>query len=170
VEYLQLGCACLIGLVFVVSAVSKARDLDGFAASVPGLLGRVDGRIVRPLAMLVLVLEALVPVLLAVPAARRAGFGLACLLLAAFTVAIAGAVRRRRRTTCRCFGASNAPLGRRHLVRNATLLAAALPGALSPGDGVPPPAGLVIAAAAGAVGAVLIVSFDDIVDLFAGSS
>ncbi|MDL4777147.1 MauE/DoxX family redox-associated membrane protein [Actinomadura xylanilytica] len=177
-QYLQVGCACLIGLVFAVSAFTKVRDFEGFAASVPDLLpfggGPAAGRAsgggghVRPIASLVLVLEALAPVLLAVPATRPAGFGVALALLAAFTSAIALTLRRGRRASCRCFGASNAPLGARHLVRNGVLFTAAALGLATPG-GPPVTAGLAVAVAAGAVAAILIVAFDDIADLLAGS-
>ncbi|MGC4956734.1 hypothetical protein ACLQ2P_26280 [Actinomadura citrea] len=40
---MRIGCACLIGLVFAVSAVSKLRDFDGFAKSVPALVPACAG-------------------------------------------------------------------------------------------------------------------------------
>ncbi|GAA1556420.1 methylamine utilization protein MauE [Actinomadura kijaniata] len=167
-QYLPAVFACLIGLVFAVSAFTKLRDRAGFTRSVPDLVPALPARLLGPLAHTVIALEAAVPVLLAVPATRILGFGVALVLLAAFTVAIAGALRRGRRAPCRCFGASAAPLGPRHLVRNGVLLAAASAGALAPG-GAAPAAGLAVAAAAGLVAGLLIVSFDDLVDLFAGS-
>lgn len=170
--YLQVGCCCLLGLVFLVSAVSKVRDLEGFAASLPGLapfLKRARTGSARRLALVVIALEFLTPVLLAIPRSRPYAFGLAGCLLTAFTIAIAVAVRRGHTAPCRCFGASDARLGPRHLVRNTVLLATAIAGLSSPGHGLPPVAGVAVAAVAGLVGAVLIVSFDDIVDLFAGS-
>ncbi|MEU4828673.1 hypothetical protein AB0H37_43100 [Actinomadura sp. NPDC023710] len=42
-ELVRIGCACLIGLVFAVSAVSKLRDFDGFARSVPALVPACAG-------------------------------------------------------------------------------------------------------------------------------
>ncbi|MGK5556157.1 MauE/DoxX family redox-associated membrane protein [Actinomadura kijaniata] len=167
-QYLPAGCACLIGLVFAVSAFTKLRDRAGFVRSVPDLAPALPARLLGPLAHSVIVLEAAVPVLLAVPATRTLGFGVALVLLTAFTVAIAGALRRGRRAPCRCFGASAAPLGPRHLARNGVLLTAAATGAVTPGDATST-AGLAVAAAAGLVTGLLIVSFDDLVDLFAGS-
>ncbi|MBO2450021.1 hypothetical protein J4573_23160 [Actinomadura barringtoniae] len=165
-EYLSVGCASLLALVFAVSAISKTRDLDGFVASMPDLLPRLSGgTAARPVGLLVVALEAIAAVLLVVPATAPYGFGLAFLMLAAFTVAIAAAIRRGRRAPCRCFGASAAPLGVRHLGRNAVLLAAAALGAFpagSPGAA----AGVAVAVAAGAVGAILIVSLDPLADLF----
>ncbi|MEV3921291.1 MauE/DoxX family redox-associated membrane protein [Actinomadura coerulea] len=164
-ELVRIGCACLVGLVFAVSAVSKLRDFEGFAGSVPALVPAWPGR-ARLLAIATTALEALVPPLLIAPVTAPAGFGVAAVLLTAFTAAIAAAVRRGRRTACRCFGPSSVPLGPRHLVRNGVLLTCAVLGALSPG-GLPPAGGVAVAAAAGLAGAVLIVSLDDIVELFA---
>ncbi|GGT84312.1 hypothetical protein [Actinomadura citrea] len=42
-ELVRIGCACLIGLVFAVSAVSKLRGFDGFARSVPALVPACAG-------------------------------------------------------------------------------------------------------------------------------
>jgi uncharacterized membrane protein YphA (DoxX/SURF4 family) len=166
-ELVRIGSACLIGLVFAVSAFSKLRDFDGFTRSVPALVPVPPGR-ARLLAIATTALEALVPPLLVAPVTAPVGFGLAAVLLAAFTAAVAASVRRGRRTACRCFGPSSAPLGPRHLVRNGVLLTCAVLGALSPGD-LPPAGGIAVAAAAGLAGAVLIVSLDDIVELFARS-
>ncbi|MET7302452.1 MauE/DoxX family redox-associated membrane protein [Embleya sp. NPDC005575] len=165
-----VGCACLVGLVFAVSAVSKFRDFGGFVGSVPHLVPMPTGW-ARPTAVLVVAAETSVPVLVAVPPPGALGFGVAAALLIAFTVAIATALRRDRRSSCRCFGASDVPLGTRHLVRNGVLLAVALAGAATTGPGgfadPPPLAGALIAGVAGLIGALLIITLDDIVDLFA---
>lgn len=163
----RLGCACLIGLVFAVSAITKLRDFDGFVRSIPALVP-ASRRLVRPLATSTTTLEALVPVLLVAPFTAPYGFGLAVVLLAAFTVVIAVAVRRGRHTTCRCFGPSSVPIGPRHLVRNGVLCTVAVLGALSHG-GLPPAGGILLAVFAGLVGAILIISADDIADLLVRS-
>ncbi|MEU6714988.1 MauE/DoxX family redox-associated membrane protein [Nonomuraea sp. NPDC046802] len=164
-EYVRIGCVCLVGLVFAVTAVSKLRDFQGFARSLPALVP-VSGKAPRPLAAVVVVLEASVPILAAVPATTSYGLALACGLLVAFTAAIAFALRRGQRAPCRCFGTSAAPLGARHLVRNGLLIIAATLAVLLP-DGSPVLAGTAMALGAGLIGAILIASFDDIVDLFA---
>ncbi|XVQ81944.1 MauE/DoxX family redox-associated membrane protein [Microbispora siamensis] len=167
-EYVRAACATLIAVVFAASAVSKLRDFPGFARSLPAL-APVGARLVRPLALLVVAAETATPILLAVPGATSYGFALACALLIAFTAAIVAALQRGRQAACRCFGAPSGPVGRRHLVRNGTLLAGAFLGGLAP-QGPPAPAGLAVAATAGVAGAILIISFDDVVDLFARSS
>jgi len=75
-------------------------------------------------------------------------------------------VRRGNTAPCRCFGASSTPLGPRHLVRNALLLAVAaagLAGVLTPGALELP--GTLVAGAAGLVVGAMITVFDDIADL-----
>lgn len=98
--YVYVGCACLVGLVFVVSAFSKLRDFSGFVASVPRLVPMPIGR-ARPVAVVVVAAETAVPILVAVPPLGALGFTVAAVLLFAFTVAIAGALRRGRRSSCR---------------------------------------------------------------------
>ncbi|WP_020554394.1 MauE/DoxX family redox-associated membrane protein [Embleya scabrispora] len=169
--YIYVGCACLIGLVFAASAVTKLRDFDGFVDSIPGLVPMRAGS-TRPIGYAVVAGEISVPVLVPVPPTRGPGFAIAGVLLAAFTAAIGAALRRGRRSSCRCFGASDAPLGPRHLVRNGVLLAASIAGLSATGVGssadlLPPLAGCAVAMVVGLVGALLIISLDDIVDLFA---
>jgi Methylamine utilisation protein MauE len=168
-EYVGVGCASLIGWVFLASAISKLRHFGEFTRSLPALAPVRPGQ-VRPLAMAVAATEAAVPVLLLFPAAVFYGFALAGALLAAFTAAIGTALKRGRRAPCPCFGASSAPLGPSHLVRNAILVISTLAGGLAL-DAQPPQAGgLVVAIAAGLVGAILIVAMDDIAFLFARTS
>lgn len=167
-EYLRVGCACLIGLVFLASAASKLRGYGEFRRSLPGLAPVRPG-LLQPLAVVVIASETAVPILLAIPPAMAYGFGLSGVLLCAFSVAITLALRRGQRTPCRCFGASNKPLGPAHLIRNTILLVTAVAGGLASGV-QSQPAGLAVAIAAGFLGAVLIVAFDDIVYLFARSA
>ncbi|MFC4049531.1 MauE/DoxX family redox-associated membrane protein [Actinomadura syzygii] len=167
--YLHVGCVSLVGLVFLVGVVSKLRDLRGFAASVPGLVPGLPGRWTMPLAVLVVALEALAAGGSVSPATRPYALCLAGGLLAAFGAAIGRVVAGGGpRVSCRCFGTRSAPLGARHLVRNGVLLAACLLGLTA--SGPTPVAGAVVAAAAGALAAVLIVSLDDLAHLLTGGS
>jgi hypothetical protein len=171
-EYVGVGFASLIGWVFLASAISKVRHFGEFTRSLPALAPVRAGQ-VRPLAMTVVATEAAVPVLLLFPAAVFYGFALAGALLAAFTTAIVISLKRGRRAPCQCFGASSTPLVPSHLVRNAILLISlisALAGGLALDVRPQQAAGLVVAIAAGLVGAILIVAMDDIAFLFARTS
>lgn len=165
-EYLRAAAAALIAVVFAASATAKLRDLRGFARSVPALVP-MPAKWVTPVSVGVVVLELASALLVLVTAV--AGFVLASALLLAFTVAIAASLRRGRRAPCRCFGATETPIGPRHLVRNAVLICSAVLGALAP-EPLPPVAGAAVAFAAGVVAAVLVVAMDDIAVVFARSS
>lgn len=176
--YTVVGCAILLAGVFTVSASSKVRRGSSFAAFVTSVreLARVGREAARPLALVVMTAEFAVPVaMLWWPAL---GFAVAIGLLAAFTVAIAAALRRPERTPCRCFGVSSAPVSRWHLLRNALLGAAAITGLalLAAGDGLGPgwvagelqAAGVFVAGVAALMFGALIVFYDDIVELLVG--
>ncbi|MEV7971302.1 MauE/DoxX family redox-associated membrane protein [Sphaerisporangium sp. NPDC088356] len=75
-EYVRAGCATLIALIFVVSVVSKFRDLPGFTRSLPAL-APVRPDLARPLAVLVVAMETATPLLLVTPPAASYGFALA---------------------------------------------------------------------------------------------
>jgi membrane associated rhomboid family serine protease len=79
------------------------------------------------------------------------------------------AVSRQSGAVCRCFGRARTTLTHRHTARNAFLLAVAVFGlAVSGVDAPGEPAVMWLAAVVGAVGAVLVVRFDDLADLVAG--
>jgi hypothetical protein len=174
VHYLPLGVRCLIGTVFAVAAVSKVAGrsaFDQFAGSVRGwpLPAAVPVRLV---AALVVAAEFAVCVLLG-SGATAAGYALALVLLAGFSTAVAWALIRGVRAPCRCFGASAAPLGARHLVRNAVLAAVAAAGLVTSVTGVAgtaptgrQPGGVAVAIAAGLLLGGLVAVLDDIVELF----
>ncbi|MCA2185644.1 MauE/DoxX family redox-associated membrane protein [Nonomuraea cavernae] len=176
-DYPAIGCACLVALVFALSAWSKVRGRAAFrefAAATRVLAGSVRARgisdsVARTTALVVVVAEAATALLVAVPYTARAGFALAVVLLTGFSVAIAASLRRGVSTSCRCFGASSAPLSGRHLVRNGVLLAASVAGLVTAGGqlGSPHPGGIAIAAVAALVVAVLLTRIDDLAELFA---
>ncbi|GAT66875.1 methylamine utilization protein MauE [Planomonospora sp. ID91781] len=173
--YLTIACGVLLALVFTASAWSKLRsrtDLASFTESLRRLRPLPPGWTAAAAAAVVSA-EALIPVLVAFPAVRPAGYGLAAGLLAVLSVAIELSVRRGDAVPCRCFGPSPSPLGRRHLVRNGLLLAAAVAGgAGSRAADLPPvhPAGAAVAVAAAGLAAAAVIRFDDIAELFAGPS
>jgi hypothetical protein len=181
VGYLALTCRCLLGVVFLAAVATKVRGAAAFGRFAHSLVpfAAVGYRWRRPVAAGVVVAEAAVPVLLAVPAWTLAGFGWAVLVLAAFTAAIVRSLRRGIRAPCHCFGPSARPLGSGHVTRNAALGlaglvgavatlagAAATPGAAPTGPG---PGAVLAAAALGLALAVPVLWLDDVVDLFSVS-
>lgn len=179
---LAVGVMVLCGVVLLVSAVSKVRsrgDYAEFVASVPafGLPARwtsllAVATVVVEFAVTVLVLVASVLMVAGVGAGRwlgGAGLVLAVGLFGVLTVAVWRAVARRSGAACRCFGPARTSLARRHVVRNALLLLVALLGVASVFvvDSVNPVvAG--VAAVVGVLGAVMVVRFDDLAELFVG--
>jgi hypothetical protein len=112
--------------------------------------------------------EALIVALILVPATTFAGFLLSFALLTVLTIGILRILQQRSAVPCRCFGASKAPLGARHVVRNVGLMLLAAAG----GAGTlarPVSAGIqesVLALGVGAVLAVLAITFEDLVEPF----
>jgi hypothetical protein len=140
-DYLSLGIRLLLVLTFAASAASKVRSRDAFAAFAGslGALGLLPRAGVLPIAVALVAAEAAAAALLLPEATAVAGLALAAALLAGFSVVILVVTRRGVQAPCRCFGASTRPLGYPHAARNALLAAAAL----------------------------LVVRFDDVLELFA---
>jgi Methylamine utilisation protein MauE len=173
VSAVLLFSRCLLGLVFLVSSLSKVRAPVPFVESVRDLR-LIPIRQVKAVAVLTIAVEAATVVLLVVPSgtANATGFAMAAVALGAFTAAIVVTVRRGTVAGCRCFGGSAAPFGWHHVVRNGLLLAAAAAGAYASAAGSAPPslpAGL-LAVPAGVVCAALVVRLDDLVDVFSAST
>ncbi|MBQ1159496.1 methylamine utilization protein MauE [Streptomyces sp. A73] len=173
-HYLVLGARCLIGLVFLVSSLSKTvrkASFDDFVTSVAGM-GLVRADRCRAVALLVVAVEYQVWLALAVgpPAVTAAGFALATGLLVVLAGAIARTLRRGVAATCRCFGTSTSRLRPLHIVRNIALAAVALTGAaavaLSGSAASPGAGGAVVAAAGGLLLGGLAVFLDDLDELF----
>ncbi|HSK96638.1 MAG TPA: MauE/DoxX family redox-associated membrane protein [Euzebyales bacterium] len=174
--YVLVGCRVLLLLVFAASTLGKIRNRSAWAAFVRSLrdLRLLPERAVTAVAVAVAAGEAAAVLLLAAPATIPAALAVVGVLLAAFTVAIVATLRRGVQAPCRCFGAASLPLGRRHVLRNAMLLAvagltaSALSAPSASASASAHPAGLAVAVAAGLVGGALLVFFDELVELFAG--
>jgi hypothetical protein len=166
--YLALACRCLVGVTFLVSASGKLRSRRAFLAFVSWLaalpLPLVRGR-PGPVAAVLAATEALIVVLVVLPWTVRPGLLLAALLLAVFTAGTWLAVARGADAPCQCFGVAAAPLGRRHVVRDAVLGAAAVAGAAADPAGARP-AAAAASLAAGLVAALFVVFLDDLAALF----
>ncbi|WP_406329345.1 MauE/DoxX family redox-associated membrane protein [Streptomyces sp. NBC_00203] len=167
--YTAVVCRVFVGVVFAASASGKLRGRKAFGEFAAGLgaMRVMPGGWVRPAAAAVAGTEAAVAVLLAVPAVTAAGMGLAVLLLAVFTGAIALVLRRGTQASCPCFGAAATPFGVRHLARNGVLVAVAVTGLATTGPGSVAAGGVLLAVLTGAVAASLVVRLDDVIDLFA---
>ncbi|NUR28020.1 MAG: methylamine utilization protein MauE [Catenulispora sp.] len=169
--YFAFGCRLLLALVFFVAAASKLRgrnDLAEFRAAVREF--GVGARWSSTAAGVVIAGELAAGSLMLADATALAGLGLAAALLITFTGAIGAAVRRGTTTNCRCFGASDQPLGMRHVVRNVTLTAIAVAGGtgtvLAPGRaGELEMAALVLSGFVAVVLAALVIAYDDLVTL-----
>ncbi|MBB4905957.1 MauE/DoxX family redox-associated membrane protein [Actinophytocola algeriensis] len=124
-EYLEFGCRVLLGGVFAVSAGSKLYSRTAFAdftAATARLTGARAAR-ARQLAVAAVAAELAIVLALAVPALVLWGFAASVGLLAVLTAAVVRSLRRGQRSPCRCFGASNTPLGTQHVARNGVLAA-----------------------------------------------
>ncbi|MEV0408866.1 MauE/DoxX family redox-associated membrane protein [Actinoallomurus sp. NPDC050550] len=169
-QYVALTCRCALLVVFLAAVVGKLHSraaFNRFRASVTALTNS-HRRVSAALSGATVLVEAGVVVLLVIPRTVSAGLILAGLALLGFCAAIASAMRSRAAPPCRCFGAAGAPLGGRHLVRNAGLLVLVTAG-LTAGVGAAHqtlhPAGAALGLAAAAVLALAVLFFDDLVDL-----
>ena len=125
-----IGRVALI-VLFGASAAAKARSvtLSIFAASLSRFGVSASRR--RPVARLVVALEAVLVVGLLIPMTSRPAAALAALLLAAFTAALLGRIRAGDHAPCNCFGASGGSLGPVSIVRNLVALALGVLAALA---------------------------------------
>ncbi len=180
---LSVAILSLAACVFASSAAAKLRSRQAYQSFRAGL-GETALMPERMLPTAVAALpgaEAVTAAGLAVAAGLAAAAGpgakpaaeTALTAAAVLTAVLAGGValvmRRGTEARCACFGAgSGRPLGGVHLIRNLTLLALLVSGAAGSalGHGHPAPAGIVVAAAAGAVAALLFVRWEDLAGLF----
>jgi hypothetical protein len=169
--YLFLAARLLTGGVFAVSLASKLRGRAAFRAFVASLGGLpVPGRRAsRGTAVVITIAEAAITGLIVVPVTARLGLLLAAATLATFAAGIQLAVSRGVRAPCRCFGASDIPLGRGHIIRNVLLTLIAAAGAAAGAAAAPlRPAGLALSVAVAEVAILPVLFFDDLVAVIAG--
>jgi hypothetical protein len=168
--YLTIGARCLIGLVFVVSAVAKLRSASAFGSFTAWLAGLPLPFVHSRAAAIVMAgTEVAIVVLVAAPWTVLAGMLLAAAALAAFATGTSAALRRGTQAACQCFGRSRGALGRRHVVRDVLLCALAIAGAAGSGQGGARPAGIALTVGAAAVATLFVVFLDDVVALFDGT-
>ncbi|MEW1611462.1 MULTISPECIES: MauE/DoxX family redox-associated membrane protein [unclassified Streptomyces] len=168
--YALLACRLLIGGIFVVSAVSKLRGRSAFLRFEASTLAMgVPRRFLRTVAGTVLAAECAIPLLLLTRPGGLAGFLLAGSLLTALTLGLIHALRQGTQTSCACFGSSDTPIGRHHVVRNGALLAAVALGVVAAPAGATAfpahPGGLATAAFAALAGILLVLGTDELAAL-----
>jgi thiol-disulfide isomerase/thioredoxin len=109
----------VLAALFLVAGGAKLADRDGSRAAVAGFGLK---RFIAVVAVLLPLAELLATALLLPSGTARWGGLLALVLLVAFGVAIASALRRGEAPDCHCFGQlQSAPAGRVTLARNAVL-------------------------------------------------
>jgi len=163
-DYVLLFIRTAVAMVFAIAVIAKLGGRDAFhqfttSLASFGLPARAS------VAAMVVAGEAASAFLLAV--APRLGGPLAAILLAGFAIGIAGVVRRGATVHCRCFGATTAALGRRHVIRNLVLAVASAAVALGP---VPASLGdpaVVAAIVVGLAVGAAIAKWDDLTFVFA---
>lgn len=169
--YLAIGLRSFLGVVFLISSLSKLSPSSHreFRASLRAMRLLPD-RLITPTGVCVVTSELALAGCLAAPSQilAVAGFTAAGLLLLVFSGAIAVLLRRGSTRPCRCFGASSAVLAPRHLLRNVLLTAAAATGAFA-STAIQGPlvwAGVAVAVGTGAALGGLVTVLDEIISLF----
>ncbi|MFI9030067.1 MauE/DoxX family redox-associated membrane protein [Streptomyces sp. NPDC053560] len=173
-HYLAIGLRCFVGVVFLISSLSKLGPSSHreFRTSLRAMRLLPD-RLTAPAAVCVVSGELALVACLAAPSRLLvvAGFAVAVLLLVVFSGAIAVLLRRGGSRPCRCFGASSAALAPHHVLRNLLLAAAAVTGAFASTAARGPLvwAGVLVAVCAGVALGGLVTALDEIVSLFRSS-
>ncbi len=121
----QVGRA-LVLIAMVAAAVSKSRDLNGFAHDLSRSFVWLQGTGARVVAIAILIAEwAIITLIVAGGDAARIGMLMAFVLMSAFTAVVAWSVLFDRDLICSCFGsASSHRMNSYDLARNLVLMAA----------------------------------------------
>ncbi|GAA3211763.1 MauE/DoxX family redox-associated membrane protein [Actinocorallia longicatena] len=169
--YIGITSRALLFAVFAMAVRGKAADRDSFASFVSSMtaMGLPAAFRNSRFAMLVVACEGSTAILLAIPSTLTGAIGcvMAAGQLVAFALAIQVSVRSGGDTSCRCFGASSAPLGTPHVARNLVLALCALLGAAATLAGGALTAGpLLVGGLAGLLAGFLVTRLDDLVALF----
>ncbi|CAM5572877.1 methylamine utilization protein MauE [Streptomyces spiroverticillatus] len=172
-DYVVLACRVLVAMVFVASAASKLLSAASFRSFVTATRDMaVPAPLAPAVAVGVVAGEIGSVALLVLWPGGVAGFVVAGVLLVAFTAGIAGVLLRGKDQSCNCFGSTTAPIGPRHVVRNVALLTVVAAGLLcqTPWEAEYHWTGVVAASVAGLVGAVLVLSTDNLAELLASGA
>jgi hypothetical protein len=165
--YIALTCRCLVGIIFAVSAFSKLRSGSAFRAFAAWLADFGLPLAGRGSAVVLAGAEAALVPLITLPWTAAAGLALAAGAAALFAAGTLMIVRRGAKVSCRCFGASAAPLGLAHVARDAVLCVAAAVGAAGAGSAGARAPGIVLSVVVAVVLAAFVLFLDDLTELFA---
>lgn len=120
--YILTFCRIVTGFVFVASFWGKVQNINQFVQTITNFK-LLHSRYSRPLALLFLLGETTVVALLFVgKQLLPAAFGLAALLLVAFSVALISILVRNIQTSCNCFGSDPNPVTYADVGRNVGLI------------------------------------------------
>ena len=129
--YMLTFCRVVVGLVFAISSISKARDIAQFKQAV-SKFDLLPKRLSGLAALLFLCGEFAVVLLMLIGGPLLLpGFFLAICLLLLFSLVLTSVVIRRIHTSCNCFGASAKPVSSLDVGRNAGFILCALGGCLT---------------------------------------
>lgn len=116
--YVQSFCRIAVGLAFLISSVSKARDFSLFVQTIvqfnvlPKYLG-------RSAALLILGGEFMVVLFLSIGGELLGGgFIFATILLSVFSLALASVLIRKNKISCGCFGKNSTIVSGYDILRN----------------------------------------------------
>jgi hypothetical protein len=170
--WIDIETRLVLAAVFLLSGAGKLRSRAAFAEArrAVSVLGGVPERLLSTASGLLAVTELVVALTLMPGPTAMAALTAIVLMLTAFSLALARAIRNGVYVTCACFGAGGRPVSTRQLARNACLVvlaAAAIAARLSwPGDLTSVSVGGLAVAAFGAVVAAGVVAlWDDLADL-----
>jgi methylamine utilization protein MauE len=181
---LIIAVLTMAACVYGASSASKLTSSRNYRAFRDGLAqtGLVRAHLLRGVAAVLAAGEATVTVLLATAAVLAAAgtpgsvpfaaiaLGCGIALTGVLAAGVARVIRSGTRAICACFGArSGQEISGSHLVRNIALLLVLIAGLIGNvlRHGRPAPAAVIVVLAAGAVIGLLLVRFDDLVELFA---
>jgi hypothetical protein len=161
-------CRWMIGLAFAVSAVGKASALASFRSAISEF-GIVPRRLTGAAALASVVAEGAAVILVTAGGVfADAGFSLAAVLLAIFSVVLGRALRHEADVSCHCFGPSERRVSRYDLARNGVLGLCCVGGlwAWPAQAGQHPGPGLIVALGLmGACALLIAVNLEDFVEL-----
>jgi len=164
----SLACRVAVGTVFAASFFTKVRGRAAWL-SFQSWLARLPLPYVKlkTTSLAVAATEAIVMVLVIIPATAIEGLAVSAALAAVLTGGLILSLRRGSREPCHCFGSSSDPLSWQHVARNVLLLTVALAGVACSAlrSTASPASGVAMAAFAGLAVALCVLFFTDIVAL-----